>query len=94
MGKRHHIKSSRETNDLSAGLRFHFRLPSFRAGLRDKRGGVFAIALPWFQLFLLSQNSQAKNFCHRFAIASKRKALSPILASLSTAGVGSFSNCK
>jgi hypothetical protein len=42
----HRIKSSRQMNDLSAGLRIHFRVPSFRARLRDKRGGVFAIALP------------------------------------------------
>ena len=34
----------------------------------------------------------SENFCYRVAIPSKRKALSPVFASLSKAEVGSFSN--
>ena len=36
----------------------------------------------------------SQNFCHRFAIPSKRRVLSPSLASLSKAALGSFSSCK
>jgi hypothetical protein len=46
MGNRRHIKSSREKNDLFAGLMFYFRVSPFRPSLRGKRGRVLAVVLP------------------------------------------------
>jgi hypothetical protein len=45
-GKRHRILSSRETNDLSAELKFHLRATPFRVRLLGKRACGFAIVLP------------------------------------------------